>query len=292
MTTTDRIADPWGSRTPYGPGEPWPGRVDTHLADGLSPADVERWVQSAAVLHSTGDGLDIAVRDGRIVGIRGREADRVNHGRLDPKDFYGWQANASSDRLTRPLIRRRGRLVETDWETATDAVVRRTKELLAEQGPSSVGFYTSGQLFLEEYYTLAVIAHAGIGTNHVDGNTRLCTATAAEALKETFGSDGQPGSFSDVDHADVLALYGHNMAETQATLWMRVLDRLAGPNPPALICVDPRETPVARAARVHLAPRPGTNLMLMNALLHELIAHDWIDRAYLDAHTVGFDELA
>jgi anaerobic selenocysteine-containing dehydrogenase len=263
-----------------------------HLAEGLSPTDVERWVQSAAVLHSTGDGIDIAVREGRIVGVRGRAAERVNHGRLDPKDFYGWQANASGDRLTRPLIRRRGKLVETDWETAMDAVVGRTKELLAESGPSSIGFYTSGQLFLEEYYTLAVIAHAGIGTNHVDGNTRLCTATAAEALKETFASDGQPGSFSDIDHADVIALYGHNMAETQAVLWMRVLDRLAGPEPPALICVDPRETPVARAARVHLAPRPGTNVMLLNALIHELIARDWIDRAYVDAHTVGFDELA
>jgi anaerobic selenocysteine-containing dehydrogenase len=263
-----------------------------HLADGISPNDVERWVQSAAVLHSTGDGLDIAVRDGRIVGVRGREGDRVNHGRLDPKDFYGWQANQSDDRLTRPLVRRRGRLVETDWETAMDAVAARSRELLAEQGPSAIGFYTSGQLFLEEYYTLAVIAHAGIGTNHVDGNTRLCTATAAEALKESFACDGQPGSFSDVDHADVLALYGHNMAETQATLWMRVLDRLAGPNPPALICVDPRETPVARAAQVHLAPRPGTNLMLMNALLHELIAHDWIDQDYIDAHTLGFAELA
>jgi anaerobic selenocysteine-containing dehydrogenase len=74
-------------------------------------------------------------------------------------------------------------------------------------------------------------------------------------------------------------------------LWSRVLDRLAGPNPPTVICVDPRETPVARAATVHLAPRPGTNVMLVNALLHEIIAHGWIDREYIQAHTVGFDEL-
>src|SRR5205085_9822657 len=133
-------------------------------------------------------------------------------------------------------------------------VVERTKTLLDEQGSSAIGFYTSGQLFLEDYYTLGVIAHGAIGTNHVDGNTRLCTATAAEALKESFASDGQPGSYADVDHADVIALYGHNMAETQTVLWMRVLDRLAGPNPPAVICVDPRRTPVAEAATVHLAP--------------------------------------
>jgi anaerobic selenocysteine-containing dehydrogenase len=288
----DRIADPWGSRTPYGPGERWPQRIDQYLADGISPQEVEAWVQSAAVLHSNGDGLDIAVKDGRIVGVRGRAVDRVNHGRLDPKDLFGWQANASSDRLTAPLVRRTGKLVETDWDTAMDLVVARSKRLLDEHGPGSIGFYTSGQLFIEEYYTQGVIAHGAIGTNHVDGNTRLCTATAAEALKESFGCDGQPGSYTDVDHADVIALYGHNVAETQTVLWMRMLDRLTGPNPPAIVCVDPRPTPVAQRATVHLAPLPGTNVALMNGLLHEILAHDWVDHDYVDAHTVGYDELA
>ncbi|TYP90301.1 molybdopterin oxidoreductase family protein [Blastococcus xanthinilyticus] len=291
MARTDRIAEPWGTRTPYGPGEEWPTRVDVHLADGLTEDDVDRWEQSASILHSNGDGLDIAVKDDRIVGVRGRAVDRVNHGRLGPKDLFGWQANNSPDRLTTPLIRRNGKLVETDWDTAMDAVVGRAKELLAEQGPSAISFYTTGQLFLEEYYTLGLIAHGGIGTNHVDGNTRLCTATAAAALKESFASDGQPGSYTDIDSADVIALYGHNMAETQTVLWTRILDRLAGPNPPKVICVDPRQTPVARHATVHLAPRPGTNVMLMNALLHEILANGWIDAEYVKAHAVGYDEL-
>ena len=291
MGRIDRIAEPWGTRTPYGPGEDWPQRVDLRLDDGLSPADVDEWVQSATILHSNGDGLDIAVKDGRIVGVRGRAVDRVNHGRLGPKDLFGYQANNAADRLTTPLIRRDGQLVGTDWDTAMTAVAGRTKELLAERGPSSIGFYTTGQLFLEEYYTLALIGHGGIGTNHLDGNTRLCTATAAAALKESFACDGQPGSYTDVDHADVIALYGHNMAETQTVLWTRILDRLAGPNPPRVLCVDPRRTPVAAAATIHLAPRPGTNVALMNALLHEIIANDWIDREYVDRHTVGYDEL-
>lgn len=262
-TKRDRIAEPWGTRTPYGKGEHWPERVDMHLADGLAPDAVDRWVQSASVLHSNGDGLDIAVKDGRIVGIRGRSVDRVNRGRVDTKDLFGWQANASTDRLTMPLVRENGKLVETDWDTAMNRIVRRSKELLETVGPSAFGFYTSGQLFLEEYYTQGVIAHGAIGTNHVDGNTRLCTATAAEALKESFGCDGQPGSYTDVDHADVIALFGHNVAETQTVLWMRMLDRLAGDDPPAIVCVDPRPTPVAQAATVHLAPLPGTNVALM-----------------------------
>lgn len=291
MVAADRIAEPWGARTPYGVGEQWPERVDEFLADGIDSGAVDRWAQSAAVLHSNGDGLDIAVKDGRIVGVRGRGVDRVNRGRLDPKDLFGWQANESKDRLTTPLVRSEGKLRQADWDTAMQRVVDRSKQLLDSHGPGAIGFYTSGQLFLEEYYTQAVIAHGAIGTNHVDGNTRLCTATAAEALKESFGCDGQPGSYTDVDHADVIALFGHNVAETQTVLWARMLDRLAGDAPPSIVCVDPRTTPVARRATVHLAPLPGTNVALMNALLHEIIRHDWVDHDYVDANTVGYDEL-
>ncbi|MFJ3202879.1 molybdopterin oxidoreductase family protein [Streptomyces sp. NPDC086989] len=289
--SVDRIAQPWGGRTAYGPGEAWPTRVDMFLAEGISPDEVERWVQSASVLHSDGDAMDIAVKAGRIVGVRGRSVDRVNRGRLGPKDLFGWQANHATDRLRNPLVREGGRLVECDWDTALGRIVERSQELLAAHGPGALGFYTSGQLFLEEYYTLAVLARAGIGTNHLDGNTRLCTATAAEALKESFGCDGQPGSYDDVDHTDTLALFGHNMAETQPVLWMRVLDRLEGAAPPRLLCVDPRPTVVARRADVHLAPRLGTNVALLNALLHEIIRRDRVDHAFVDSHTVGFEEL-
>lgn len=133
----DRIAEPWGERTPYGPGQEWPVRVDRYLADGRGDADVDRWVQSASVLHSNGDAMDIGVADGRIVGVRGRAVDRINRGRLDPKDLYGWQANHSPDRLTRPLVRDGDRLVEADWDTAMGRIVARSKELL--DGPGDGG---------------------------------------------------------------------------------------------------------------------------------------------------------
>jgi ferredoxin-nitrate reductase len=289
---TDRIEDPWGERTPYGRGEDWPVRVDTLLEDGVAEEDVERWVQSASTLHSNGDGFDLAVKDGRLVGLRGRAKDRVNHGRLDPKDMYGWKGLASPDRLTRPLVRQDGELVETDWDTAMGRIVDRSKVLRGELGGwGRFGFYTTGQLFLEEYYTLAVIGKAGIGTPHMDGNTRLCTATAGAALKQSFGTDGQPGSYTDVDHCDTLALWGHNVAETQTVLWTRMLDRLHGPDRPRLVVADPRLTPAAREADVHLALRPGTNLALMNGVLRELIANGWVDEGYVAEHTIGFDEL-
>ncbi|WP_286901227.1 molybdopterin-dependent oxidoreductase [Thermocrispum sp.] len=287
----DAIAEPWGSRTPYGAGEPWPVRVDMRLDEGVSPDDVDVWVQTASVLHSNGDAMDIAVAGGRMVGVRGRATDRINHGRLDVKDLFGWQANASADRLTSPLVRENGELVETDWDTALDRIATVSRDLMASDGPAALAFYTSGQLFLEEYYTLAAIARGGIGTPHLDGNTRLCTATAAQALKESFGCDGQPGSYTDFDHADVIAAYGHNIAETQSVLWERILDRRRGADPPVLVCVDPRPTVVAREADIHLAPVPGTNMALMNGLLHEIVANGWVDEDWIERNTVGYPDL-
>jgi anaerobic selenocysteine-containing dehydrogenase len=172
-----------------------------------------------------------------------------------------------------------------------DLIVRKSKEIRDRYSAGALGFYTSGQLFLEEYYTLGVIGKAGLGTPHMDGNTRLCTATAAAALKESFGCDGQPGSYTDIDTTDAIFNFGHNVAEQQTVLWMRILDRLGGPNPPKLVVVDPRPVPAATNADVHLAPRPGTNVPIMNGLLHLIIKHGWINHEYLHAHTMGFEAL-
>ena len=283
--------DIWGERTPYSPGETWPVRVDLHLVEGLGLDEVDSWVPSACLLCSNGCGLDIAVKDGRMVGVRGRAEDRINHGRLGPKGLYGWQGQLH-DRLTQPMIRNGRELIKASWDEAMELITSRSRELLSSKGPLSHGFYTSGQLMLEEYYTLSVIGKAGIGTPHMDGNTRLCTATAAASLKESFGADGQPGSYADLDVCDTLFCFGHNVAATQTVLWSRILDRLVGSAPPHLIAVDPRETPVAKAAEIHLAPKPGTNLALVNGLLQQLIVHDWVDHDYIDQHTKGFDALA
>jgi ferredoxin-nitrate reductase len=278
------ITDLWGDGKPfYGD---WPVRTD-HAFD----VEPDRWVQSACVLCSNGCGLDIGVKDGRIVGVRGRAEDRVNRGRLGPKGLHSWVANNSKDRLTTPLIRKDGKLSPSSWEEAMGLIVARSKEIIAKHTGLGIGFYTSGQLFLEEYYTLGIIGKAGIGTPHMDGNTRLCTATAAAALKESFGSDGQPGSYTDLDTAETILLCGHNMASQQTVLWSRILDRLAGPNPPRLIVIDPRTTWTAQKATVHLAPRVGTNIPVMNGLLNLIIQSGRVDETFIAQHTVGYADL-
>ncbi|QJX47728.1 molybdopterin-dependent oxidoreductase [Hymenobacter taeanensis] len=282
--TRDSIDDIWGSRTGY-EGQ-WPVRVDERIEE-----EPDHWVQSACVLCSNGCGMDIGVKEGRIVGVRGRAEDRVNHGRLGPKGLHSWVANHSQDRLTKPLIRRNGKLEEASWEEAMSLIVQKSKELVQKHTASSIGFYTSGQLLLEEYYALGVLGKAGLGTPHMDGNTRLCTATAAAALKVSFGSDGQPGSYTDLDTTEAVLLVGHNMASQQTVLWTRILDRLAGPNPPHLVVIDPRLTYTAEKATVHLAPRAGTNVPLMNGLLHLIIEAGHINQSYIEAHTQGFEEL-
>ncbi|KAA2242344.1 molybdopterin oxidoreductase family protein [Salinarimonas soli] len=282
----DSIADVWGERTPFHGEGQWAERVDELLT-----AEPDRWVQSACTLCSNGCALDIGVKEGRIVGVRGRAVDRVNRGRLGPKGLHGWQAMASADRLTKPLIRTRSGFREASWDEAMDLIVARSKELVERYTASSIGFYTTGQLMLEEYYTLGVIGKAGLGTPHMDGNTRLCTATAAASLKETFGADGQPGGYSDVDTTDCILHVGHNIAETDTVLWMKVLDRRRGPNPPRMIAIDMRETATTREADIHLAPKPGTNMAVMNGLLNLVIEGGAVDRAFVEGRTMGFESL-
>jgi anaerobic selenocysteine-containing dehydrogenase len=283
----NRIQDIWGPRTPFRSRGRWPERVDHRITQ-----EPDRWVQSACLLCSNGCALDIGVKDGRIVGVRGRAVDSVNKGRLGPKGLNGWEANNAADRLLHPLVRKRGELQRTTWDEAMGLIVERTKRVRERYSASAIGFYTSGQLFLEEYYTLALITKAGLGTPHADGNTRLCTATSAAALKETFGADGQAGSYFDIDETDCIVHVGHNIAATDTVLWMRVLDRRRGPNPPKLIVIDPRATATAKEADIHLAPRVGTNVALLNGILHLLIRNERIDRDFLAAHTVGFEGLA
>jgi ferredoxin-nitrate reductase len=110
-------------------------------------------------------------------------------------------------------------------------------------------------------------------------------------MRESFGSDGQPGSYTDIDHTDCLLIVGHNMASTQTVLWARVLDRLAGPDPPKVVVIDPRLSNTAEHATIHLAPKIGTNMAVLNGLQHLLFRNGWIDKDFLEQHVIGLDDL-
>ena len=153
-------------------------------------------------------------------------------------------------------MREGDQLIPSDWGTAMGRIVDRSTSVLAEYGPLSHGFYTSGHLFLEEYYALAVLGKAGIGTPHMDGNTRLCTATAATLPEGDVGCDGQPGAYDDIEETDALFLFGHNAAETQTVLWSRILDRLAGQRSPAR-CVSTRAAPRLPELQTSTSPCAG-----------------------------------
>ena len=249
-------------------------------------------MQSCCVLCSNGCALDIGVKEGKIVGVRGRAEDRVNHGRLGPKGLHGWAGQQQPRPAHSPAHPRRRRLPPGHLGRGDGPDRRAAREAFATGTPrGAIGFYNTGQIFLEEYYTLSVIAQAGLGTSNIDGNTRLCTATAAQALCETFGTDGQPGSYADFDMTDCILLVGHNMAETQTVLWARVLDRRRGPNAAASSSSSTRGRPRRPRRPTSTWPRASApTSRVLNGLMHLLIKAGQIDREFIDQHTVGFDD--
>lgn len=110
-------------------------------------------------------------------------------------------------------------------------------------------------------------------------------------MRESFGCDGQPGSYTDIDVTECIFMVGHNMASTQTVLWARILDRLEGPSPPTLIVMDPRLSPSAKKATLHLAPRIGTNMAVLNGIEHLMFKHDWINYEYVEKHVMFLDQL-
>ena len=264
-------------------------RIDSNLGIAGEP---DEWVHSACLLCSNGCGLDIAVKEGRIVGVRGQPDHPVSFGHLGPKGEHAWVANNSKRRGATPMIRRKrgASLQPVSWAEAMDFFVERFRDAWS-RGHQNLACYNSGQLTIEELYTLGKFWRGGLQSANIDGNTRLCTATSATGLMANFGSDGPVASYADIDRADLLCLYGHNVAEVQTVLWERMLAAKQA-NGGRIIVADPRRTPtVLQGADLHLQLAPGTNVALMNGLIHLLIRNGWVDRDFVAAHTVGFADM-
>ena len=239
---------------------------------------------------STGCGLHVHLKNGRAINLSADTFHPVNLGMACPKGWEALTPLAAPDRATTPLLRNaRGELEPVDWERALIVFCERFKEILAKHGPESVAWLGTGQITVEELAFLGALGKFGMGLVHGDGNTRQCMATSVAAYKESFGFDAPPFTYADFEESDVLVFVGSNVCIAHPILWQRVMRNR---NSPEIIVVDPRKTETAMAATQHYAIAPKSDLVLLYGLANILIASGWIDRAFIDAHTNGFDEFA
>jgi len=245
------------------------------------------WVNSTCGYCSVGCGMQLGVKDGRVVSVRGNPNHPVNVGKLCPKGLAEHYAIEAEGRAKYPLLRKNGSLVRVSWDEAIDTMVERFRAVQEKYGPESLGVISTGQLVTEEFYTLGKLVQLGFGTRNYDGNTTLCMSTAVAGYKRSFGSDGPPGAYEDLEHADVILLIGANIAENHPILCMRLEANQAK----RLIVADPRVTKTAMMADIHLPVKPRSDLALINAMLRILIDEELYDKAFVELHTFGFDEL-
>ncbi|OFX25082.1 MAG: nitrate reductase catalytic subunit [Anaeromyxobacter sp. RBG_16_69_14] len=247
-----------------------------------------RWVKSVCRYCGTGCGLYVGVQGGKVVAVQGDKDDH-NAGFLCLKGFLLPQIMSAPDRHLHPLVRKGDGFQRASWDEAMGLVTSKFKEAMQKFGPDAVGFYGSGQGLTEESYVANKLFKAGLRTNNVDGNPRLCMASATAGYVSTYGKDEPMGCYEDIDHADVFLIVGSNTAEAHPILFRRIVRRKETGRNVKVIVLDPRRTPTSRIADLHLAFTPGTDLAIMNAMANVLFAEGLVDDAFLRDH-VAFGE--
>ncbi|MGW1877982.1 molybdopterin-dependent oxidoreductase [Streptomyces sp. NPDC001975] len=238
--------------------------------------------------------LDIAGGpDGRrtVLKASGDKEHPANFGRLCTKGATTADLLAAPGRLTTALLRpeRGEEAVPTAVDTAVAETARRLRAIVDEHGPDAVALYVSGQMSLEAQYLANKLTKGYLRTNNIESNSRLCMASAGTGYKLSLGADGPPGSYEDLDKADVFLVIGANMADCHPILFLRLMDRVkAGAK---LIVVDPRRTATAAKADLFLQVEPGTDLALLNGLLHLLHENGHTDPDFIAAYTEGWEAM-
>lgn len=231
--------------------------------------------------------------DGRRVAERatGDPDHPANAGRLCTKGVTSAEMLAAPGRMTTGLVRhdRSAEPVPCSTAAAVTRAATGLRRVLDEHGPNAVALYVSGQLTTEAQYLANKLAKGFIRTANIESNSRLCMASAGSGYKQSLGADGPPGSYDDIDHADVFLVIGSNMAECHPVLFLRLLDRVAAGA--TLIVVDPRRSATADRADLFLPIRPGTDIAFLNGLLHLIAADDRLDEAFIAAHTEGWEQM-
>ncbi len=248
----------------------------------------DRWIGTTCGYCSVGCGIEIGVKGNQATASRPLAAHPVNRGKLCPKGLSEHYTIGAGNRARYPLLRRNGKLERVSWQEALTTMVERfPRDAIDPRTWRRWGVLSTGQLVTEEFYTLGKLVQLGFGTNNYDGNTTLCMATAVSGYKLSFGSDGPPGNYEDMERADVVLLIGANIADNHPIL----CQYLDANRTKTLIVADPRVTKTAMMADLHLPLKPRSDLALINGIANILIQFDLIDRAYIENHTTGFAEL-
>lgn len=216
--------------------------------------------------------------------VKGDPDHPANRGKLCSKGSQLGQTLGLDDRLLTPRIGARS----ADWDEALDLVAERFGDTIAKHGPDSVALYVSGQLLTEDYYVANKLAKGYFGTANIDTNSRLCMASTVAGHKRAFGTDTVPGTYEDLEEADLIVLTGSNLAWCHPVLYQRIL---AGRKKRGtkLVVIDPRRTASCDGADLHLAVAPGGDVALFNGLLGEISLRGKIDHAFAE-NVTGLEE--
>ena len=265
-------------------------RVERSVIDG----DVVSTRAIDATTRKVVDDAFAMIEDGAVRRVKGDPEHPSSLGDVCAKAVHLPPALRTPDRLLYPQVRTRrdAELSRVPWELAVRTVADRLREIVATHGPAAIAFYGSGQLLTEEYYVASKLAKGFLGTNNFDTNSRLCMASAAAGYARSLGSDGPPGTYADIETADCFFLIGTNTAECHPVTWKRIRKRkLAAPDEVAVIVADPRFTETADIADLHLPLRPGSDIALLNAMLHVLWKDGLLDRHFIEERTRGWAQL-
>ncbi len=254
----------------------------------------DRWVKTTCGYCSVGCGIQIGVREGKAVSVRGDLDHPVNDGKLCPKGLCEHESISADGRALYPLLKQgKGNAFRrVDWGVAYDEFIFQMREIQRKHGESSFAVLSTGQLVTEEFYTLGKLVQLGFKTPNYDGNTTLCMASAVAGYKRSFGSDGPPGSYEDLENADTVVLIGANIADNHPILAYRLLKKkLQGEQGPKVIVIDPRATKTAMQADIFLPIRPRSDVYLLNGIAKILISEGWVDEEFIQSSTSGYEEL-
>ncbi len=258
--------------------------LPNHLLAGERNVVVDKWIKGACRFCGTGCGIFAGVRNGKMVGIRGNPKAPTNFGFLCVKGFKGFLSMYHPDRLKVPMVRQKdGTFKQVSWDQALDEVAGKFKYLRGKYGKDAVSYYGSGQAMTEESYTFNKLWKGGLRSNMVEGNPRLCMASAVGGYVSTFGTDEPAGSYENIEKAKTIFIVGSNMSECHPIIFRRIArQKLKSPDQINIIVCEPRYTSTARIADVWLPADPGTDLAVFHCMAREIVKNGWVDSYYVD----------